>query len=57
MDDCIVINNVKLHSFVVSCHLLDKKKNFSWKLVVVYGPAYDDKKVDFIDELHRIMDS
>jgi exonuclease III len=56
-DDYIVVSNVNLHTFDVSCHLLAKNKNFSWKLVVVYDPAYDDKKVDFIDELHRIMAS
>jgi hypothetical protein len=33
----------------------DIPNNFSSKLVVVYGPAYDDKKVEFIDELHTIM--
>jgi hypothetical protein len=46
-----------MHNFSVSCHLSDKRKGFSLKLVVVYGPSYDDKKVDFIDELHGNMAS
>jgi hypothetical protein len=33
--------------------LLDKRK----KLVVVYDSPYDEGKVDFIDELHSVLDS
>jgi hypothetical protein len=43
--------------FSVSCVLQEKAQNFSWKLLVVYGPAYEDKKVEFIDELHSILTS
>jgi hypothetical protein len=39
----------------VSCVITDKKNNFDWTLVVVYGPPYEDKKVEFIDDLHFIM--
>jgi exonuclease III len=56
-DDSLIVNNVRMHNFSVSCHLSDKRKGFSLKLVVVYGPSYDDKKVDFIDELHGNMAS
>jgi hypothetical protein len=41
--------------FSVSVMLSNKKNGFSWKLVVVYGPAYDDRKVEFLDELEHIM--
>jgi hypothetical protein len=37
--------------------VVDKKKNFCWKIVVVYGSPYDDKKIEFIDELHTVMAS
>jgi hypothetical protein len=29
--------------------------NFVWRLVVIYGPAYEENKKEFIDELHCIM--
>jgi hypothetical protein len=37
--------------------LQERAQNFSWKLLVVYDPAYEDKKVGFIDELHSIVTS
>jgi hypothetical protein len=49
------VANIKLHTFTVSCVLNEKNQNFSWKLLVVYGPAYEDRKVEFIDELHSII--
>jgi hypothetical protein len=33
----------------------DLTHNFSWKLVVVYGSPYEDRKVEFIDELHLML--
>jgi exonuclease III len=56
-DSMLSIYNVKLHSFSISCVLHEKAKKFRWKLLVVYGPAYDDKKIEFIDELHNILSS
>jgi hypothetical protein len=41
--------------FSVSCVVQDKKACFSWKLVVLYGFPYEDRKVAYIDELHSIM--
>lgn len=43
--------------FSVSVMLTNKKNNFSWKFIVVYGPAYDDLKAEFIEELDSIMSS
>jgi hypothetical protein len=57
MDVVLSIHNVSLHSFAISCILHEKAKKFSWKLVVVYGLVYKDKKVEFIDELHSILSS
>jgi hypothetical protein len=56
-EDSLNITNVSLHNFAISYILHEKIQNFSWKLLVVYGPAYEDKKVEFIDELHSIMSS
>jgi hypothetical protein len=54
-DDVLRINNFCTLSYSVSYIIHDIPKNFSWKLVVVYGPAYEDKKAKVIDELHYIM--
>jgi exonuclease III len=32
------VSNVSILKYCVSCMLMDKRKNFSWRLVVVYGP-------------------
>jgi exonuclease III len=54
-DDTMDISNVISHTFSISYILSDKNKNFSWKLLVVYGPAYEENRVEFIDELHHVM--
>jgi hypothetical protein len=46
---------LEILKFSISVMLTNKKNGFSWKLVVVYGPTYDDRKVDFLDELEHIM--
>ena len=33
--------------YCVSAMLTCEKTSFSWKLIVVYGPAYEDQKQDF----------
>jgi hypothetical protein len=54
-DDTMVVTNVMSHTFSISGMLNEKNQNFSWKLLVVYGPAYEENKVKFIDELHLIL--
>jgi hypothetical protein len=54
-DDTMGISNVIPHTFSISCILNEKNKNFSWKLLVVYGSAYEENRVQFIDELHQVM--
>jgi hypothetical protein len=51
----MLITNVWLHDFAVSCVAQDLTTKFSWKMVVVYGSPYEDKKCTFIDELHSIL--
>lgn len=29
--------------------------NFIWRLIVVYGSPYDETKMEFIDEIHKVM--
>jgi hypothetical protein len=41
--------------YLVSVLLTCKKTGFTWKLIVVYGPAYEEQKQDFLDELESVM--
>lgn len=43
--------------FSLAVMITDRKSNFVWKLIVVYGPPYEDGKLAFIDELHTVMNS
>jgi hypothetical protein len=51
------VSYVEMANFSVTCVVQNNRDNFVWKLVVVYGSPYDDKKVDFIDELHGVFAS
>jgi hypothetical protein len=55
--EALLVSNVKVYEFAVSCVVQDLTTKFSWNWVVVYEPAYEDRKVAFIDELHNIMAS
>jgi hypothetical protein len=37
--------------YYVKFDLCNKEDNFKWALVVVYGPAHDDQKLNFLTEL------
>jgi hypothetical protein len=37
--------------YYVKFHLCNKDDSFKWALVVVYGPAQDDQKAQFLSEL------
>ena len=39
----------------VSCIIKNKKDAIVWRLISVYGPAYEDLKLDFINELHSAL--
>jgi len=55
--DVFTITVLEILKFSTSVMLTNKKNNFSWKLIVIYGPAYEDRKVEFLDELQHIMNS
>jgi hypothetical protein len=44
-EDTMDMVNIKLHTFAIFYILNEKNQNFSWTLLVVYGPAYEDRKV------------
>jgi hypothetical protein len=52
-----VVASVTILKSYMSCMLVDKKQNFSWRLVVVYDSPYDEGRVEFIDELHSLLAS
>jgi hypothetical protein len=56
-DDALRVTNFCTHTYSVSCIVHDIPQNFSWKLIVAYVPAYEEKKVEFINELYSIMAS
>jgi hypothetical protein len=39
--DSLVVSNVTLHNFALSYMIMNKRNNFNWKLVVVYGSPYE----------------
>jgi hypothetical protein len=47
----------ELFTFHVSIIIPNRLDSFVWQLVVIYGTAYADQKMDFITELHDIMDN
>jgi hypothetical protein len=50
-DDTLLVSNITLYKFSVSCMVQCRKNSFDWKLVVVYGSPYDEGKV----ELHLVL--
>jgi hypothetical protein len=54
-DVSLGIMNVSVRNLSISCMLQNKKDNFSWRLVVLYGSPYDESKPDFVDELHLVL--
>lgn len=55
--DMFDILNTDKMQFSVSCAIKNKKDEAVWKFVSVYGSAYDEHKLDFINELHLILSS
>jgi hypothetical protein len=48
---------VEVLNFSISVKLTCKKTGFSWKFIVVYGPAYDEQKASFLVGLEDVMSS
>jgi exonuclease III len=53
-DESFLVSNVSILKSSVRCLLVDTKKIFTWKVVVVYGSPYKERKIEFIDELHSV---
>lgn len=49
----ITMGDIK--NFSVSVMAQKKNTSFSWRLVVIYGCPYEDRKQEFLDELHQVM--
>jgi hypothetical protein len=46
-----VITNVNIASFSITAKFTDRASNVSWHLTTIYGPADDDRKLSFLNEL------
>ena len=42
--------------YSIMATVTNKSDGFKWHLVVVYGPAYTELKMEFVSELHDIME-
>jgi len=47
----------ELNHYCVSVRVKNSCDDFIWRLVTVYGSAYDEHKQEFITELHSVMDN
>jgi hypothetical protein len=54
-DEFDISSNMTPSEFSLSCVVQNKKGGFMLKLLVVYGSPYEDKKTEFIDELHLVL--
>ena len=52
----IAVQNMVAGDFCVKLHLKNKLDAFMWTLVIVYGAAQDNFKLDFLAELVHICD-
>jgi hypothetical protein len=43
------------YEYCLSAVVKTELDNFVWRLVVLYGSPYEDKKMEFISELHLVM--
>ena len=43
-----------IHKLCISCLVKDKQNVVVWRVVAVYGPAYEAHKLEFINELHSV---
>ena len=52
----LAAQNVLIGDFCIKFHARSKSDGFLWALVIVYGAAQEEKKMDFLAELARICD-
>ena len=44
-----------IHTYCVSCLIRKKRDDVVWRFITVYGPSYEEHKLDFINELHNLL--
>jgi hypothetical protein len=52
-NDLFDICRCVIHTFSVSILLKNKTDGVVWRFISVYGSAYDERKLEFINELHN----
>jgi hypothetical protein len=53
--DMFEVINWDMGSYYISCDVSRKKDKLNFKICVVYGAAYEEKKQEFLDELHGLL--
>lgn len=43
--------------YILQMNLLDKEIRMKWNLMIVYGAAQEEHKIDFLTELSRFCDA
>jgi hypothetical protein len=43
-----------IFTYYVYVQIKAKKDNIVWRVIAVYGSAYEEQKLDFINELHNV---
>jgi hypothetical protein len=43
-----------IYTYSISALIKSKKDDVVWRIIVVYGSAYEEHKLDFINELHNV---
>ena len=54
-EDRFDIIHCDIHTFCISCILKFKNKDTKWRLISIYGSAYDEFKLDFLNELNNVL--
>jgi hypothetical protein len=53
--DIFEVENWCSKSFTLSCVLVNKEEKFRCRVCTVYGAACDERKQEFLDELHECL--
>jgi hypothetical protein len=53
--DVCEVDGWSVRNFSISCDVTSKRDKFRCKITTIYGASYDEKKQEFINELHDSM--
>jgi hypothetical protein len=53
--DIFEAGNWVIKEFTISCELVNKKDGFRCRICVIYGASSDERRHEFVDELHEVL--